>query len=88
MPRVFKNYEISGTIYSKSEISEQFLKQNAILTCSWTITYISKCKKNIGIQKPTGKVRKTQFSTLEWELFSNLHWSYKRDFCEVEFLTT
>ena len=30
-----KKFEISRTIYSKSERSDQFLKQNAVLTFSW-----------------------------------------------------
>ena len=30
-----KTFEILGFIYSNSEISVQFLKQNAFLTCSW-----------------------------------------------------
>ena len=33
--RICKMFEITRTIYSNSERSEQFLKQNAFLTCSW-----------------------------------------------------
>ena len=34
-PRICKNFEITKTIYSNSETSDQFLKQDAFLTCSW-----------------------------------------------------
>ena len=34
-PRICKTFEITKTIYSNSERSVQFLKQNAFLTCSW-----------------------------------------------------
>ena len=35
-PRICETFEITSTIYSNSERSEQFLvKQNAFLTCSW-----------------------------------------------------
>ena len=57
-------FEIIGTIYSNSEKSEQFLKQNSFLTCSWGVLRSNTLKqfkfklgKN-GIQRPTGKPRK------------------------------
>jgi hypothetical protein len=36
-PRFWKNFEISGTIYSNSERSEQFLVTECFLTCSWEL---------------------------------------------------
>ena len=34
-------FDITGTIYLNSEMSEQFLvKQNAFLTCSWGFSYL------------------------------------------------
>ena len=37
MARICENLEITGTIYLNSESSEQFLKQEYFLTCSWRI---------------------------------------------------
>ena len=61
-------FEITRTIYSNSERSEQFLKQNAPLTYSWrflrsnTLEQLKfKLDKIIWIQKPTGKVRKMRY---------------------------
>jgi hypothetical protein len=34
-PRISKIFEITWTIYSNSERSDQFLEHNAFLTCSW-----------------------------------------------------
>ena len=31
-----REFEITRTIYSNSKRSEQFLKQNVFLTCSWS----------------------------------------------------
>ena len=60
--RVFKDFEITRIIYSNSERSEQFLKQNAFLTCYRRFHTLEQIKirleKIIGIQKPTGKVKK------------------------------
>ena len=57
-----QNFEIIKKKYSNSERSERFLKQNAFLICSWMFHELEQIKtkfeKNIGIQKPTGKVRK------------------------------
>ena len=36
-PRIFKNFEITRTIYSSSERSEQFLVTDWFLTCSWRV---------------------------------------------------
>ena len=51
--------------YSNSEMSEHFMKQNTSSPCYWMFLrsntleqYRFKLKKIIGIQKPTGKVRK------------------------------
>ena len=62
MPRICKLFGITRTIYSTSERSEQFLKQNVFLTCSWRIIrsntleqFKFKLEKIIGIQKPTEK---------------------------------
>ena len=45
-------FEITRTIYFNSERSEQFLKQNALLTCSWrflkSINYIKTIRIQIG----------------------------------------
>ena len=58
-------YAISKTIYSNSESSDQFWKQNTFLTCSWKFITSNileqlklKFEKNIGIQKSEEKVRK------------------------------
>ena len=60
--RICKIFEITRTIYSNSQRSEQFLKQNVFLTCYWMFHELEQIKikleKIIGIQKPTGKVRK------------------------------
>ena len=56
-PRIYKNFEITWTIHSNSERSEQFVKQNAFLTCTWRFlrsnkfqsNYNSNCKKIFGI---------------------------------------
>ena len=51
-----KNFEITRTIYSNSEMSKQFLSQNAFLTCSWRFLISNRLEqlefiseKNIGI---------------------------------------
>ena len=58
-----QNFEITRTIYLNSERSDQFLKQEAFLTCSWRFLgsnileqLWSKLKKIIGIKKSAGKV--------------------------------
>ena len=64
---ICKNFEITiTTIYSNIERSEQLLKQNVFLTCSWRFLrslcntleqFKFKLEKIIGIKKPAGKVR-------------------------------
>ena len=63
MPRVCKNFEITRTIYSNSERSEQFL--NAFLTCSCRFLRSNELEQSElkleifgGIWQHAGKVRK------------------------------
>ena len=46
----FRNYLTFRNIYSNSESSVQFLKQNAFLTCSWKFFRSSKLSRTIRIQ--------------------------------------
>ena len=55
-PRICKFFEITRTIYSSSEWSEQFLVPECFLTCSWRFLMYNKSEqlwstleKNIGI---------------------------------------
>ena len=51
MPRIRKFFDITRTVYLKSERSEHFLKQNTTLTCYWRflqIEYIGTIKVPIG----------------------------------------
>ena len=64
----FAKSEITITIYLNRERSEQFLKQNAFLTCSWRFLRSNeleelefKLEKNIGIYKHAGKFRKWNY---------------------------
>ena len=50
-PRIFKIFEITRTIYSNSERSEQFLVTECFLTCSWSFSDQIQTGKSIGIQK-------------------------------------
>ena len=63
--RICKLFEITRTIYSNSEGQNNFWWQNAFLTFSWRFLISNeleqlefRLEKNVGIQKPTGKVRK------------------------------
>ena len=58
-------FEITRTIFSSSERSEQLLVMECFLTCSWGFLIPNKLEqlqfkleKNFGIQKSAGKVRK------------------------------
>ena len=71
-----KIFEISRTIYSNSERSEQLLVTECFLTCSWTFLMFNKLKqfkfnlgKIIGIYKHAGKVGKFLFYGLMFPLF-------------------
>ena len=64
--------KITKTICSKSERSEQFLKQNAFLTYSWRFfrtdkleEFKFKLEKIIGVKKHVGKVRNWSVPTTE-----------------------
>ena len=63
--RIFKIFEIIRTFCSNSERLEQFLEQNAFLTCSWGFLRSDILKRLkfkfeiiIGIQKSTGELEK------------------------------
>ena len=65
-PRIGKTFEITRTVYSNSERSEQFLKQNAFLTCSWRFLRSNKWeqlesnwKKLLGFRNMQEKLEKT-----------------------------
>ena len=71
MPRICKIFDITRTIYSNSERSEQFLVTECFLTCSWRFLTSYKLEqlefkleKIIGIQKHAGKVGKINLLTL------------------------
>ena len=60
-----KKFGVTRTIYLNSERTDQFLKRNVFLTCSWRFLRSNileqldiKSEKNIGIKKSAGKVRK------------------------------
>ena len=63
--RIWGKFEVCRTIYSNSERSKQFFKQNSFLTWSWRRflrfnileQFEFKYENNVGIQKPAGKVR-------------------------------
>ena len=67
-------FEITRTIYSNSERSEQFLVTECFFTSSWRFLISNKLEqleikleKNIGIKIHAGKVRKTSFQmTATW----------------------
>ena len=55
-PRICKNFEMTRTIYSNSESSEEYLVTECFLTCSWRFLMSNrlgqlefKLEKNIGI---------------------------------------
>ena len=57
--RIFKIFEITRTIYSNSERSEQFLVTESFFLRLGILEQLkSKLEKNIGIQKSAGKVTK------------------------------
>ena len=67
-PRICKIFEITRTIYSNSERSEQCLETECFLTCSWRFLISNKLEqfkfkleKIIGIKKHAGKFRKRNF---------------------------
>ena len=69
--RICENFDITTAIYSNSEMSEQFLKQNAFLTCSLMFLrsntleqFKFKLEKITGIQKHAGKVKKKKIRSL------------------------
>ena len=64
-PRIFKIFEITWTIYSNSERSEQFLVTECFFNLFLEVSQIYKIRtiiiqigKNFGIEKHAGKVRK------------------------------
>ena len=65
-------FEVSRKIYSNSEKSEQFLKQNPFLTCSWRFLRSNILEQlefqirnnNLDLEKLTGNVRKHFFNFL------------------------
>ena len=80
-----KKNEIRRIIHSNSESSEQFLKQNALLNCSWRVFLWSntleqfkfKLEKIVGIPEPKGKVWKFSCSCsfLHSMICSNWHFN-------------
>ena len=57
-PRIYKNFEITKTIYLNSEMSVQFLKQNAFWTCSWMFLRPIRIQLGIrNIQKKLERIR-------------------------------
>ena len=59
--RICKMFEIARAIYSNSERSEQFLKQNSFLTCSWSFFRSNICVTTFKLKKNIGKVKKCIF---------------------------
>ena len=59
--RICKMFEIARAIYSNSERSEQFLKPNSFLTCSWSFFRSNICVTAFKLKKNIGKVKKCIF---------------------------
>ena len=62
-----KTFEILGFIYSNSEISVQFLKQNAFLTCSWKFLRSNTLQQLVfKLEKITGNLQNHLFKSIKF----------------------